>query len=84
MNEVRPLFENYWLNKATDRELYNKTKREILKYQTIRKQQKQMIPRVSSAAAKEKKTDTAQLSLKRNPYPQAFLSENKKIKSSLM
>lgn len=32
MNEVRTLFENYWINKATDRELYNKTKREIAKY----------------------------------------------------
>lgn len=32
MNEVRNLFENYWINKATDRELYNRIKREIPKY----------------------------------------------------
>ncbi|MDD2484720.1 MAG: TIGR02678 family protein [Eubacteriales bacterium] len=32
MNEVRTLIENYWINKATDKELYNKTKREIAKY----------------------------------------------------
>ncbi|WP_160692665.1 TIGR02678 family protein [Clostridium sp. C2-6-12] len=32
MNEVRTLFENYWINKATHKELYNKTKREIAKY----------------------------------------------------
>jgi len=29
MNDVRTLFENYWINKATDRELYNRTKREL-------------------------------------------------------
>lgn len=32
MNEVITLFENYWINKATDREMYNKTKRGIAKY----------------------------------------------------
>lgn len=32
MNEVRTLIENYWINKAADKELYNKTKREITKY----------------------------------------------------
>ncbi len=31
MNDARSLFENYWINKATDRELYNRTKRELAK-----------------------------------------------------
>lgn len=33
MNELRTLFENYWINKAKDKELYNKIKRELTKYQ---------------------------------------------------
>lgn len=32
MNEVRTLIENYWINKAKDKELYIKTKRQINKY----------------------------------------------------
>lgn len=31
MNDARSLFENYWINKATDRELYNRTRRELAK-----------------------------------------------------
>mgnify|MGYP000989710913 CR=1 FL=1 len=32
MNEVRTLIENYWINRAEDKELYHKVKREIPKY----------------------------------------------------
>lgn len=39
MNDARSLFENYWINKATDRELYNKAKRELAKYSRFIREQ---------------------------------------------
>ena len=39
MNEVRLLIENYWINRAENRELYHKVKREIPKYRRFVREQ---------------------------------------------
>lgn len=39
MNEMRTLIENYWINRSTDKELYNKTKRELTKYRKFVQEQ---------------------------------------------
>jgi uncharacterized protein (TIGR02678 family) len=39
MNEVRMLLENYWINRAEDKERYHKVKREIRKYRRFVREQ---------------------------------------------
>ena len=39
MNEIVTLLEHYWISRDKDRELYNKVKREIPKFQKFAREQ---------------------------------------------